>query len=402
MTDMQIHEHPAEQTSRLPERAPGVLFDSFWMGGFESACQINTRGQRIDMLAATQHDRFAREDYDRVRSVGIRAVRDGVRWPCVETSPNTYDWSTFLPMVRAARDAGVQVLWNLLHYGWPPDIDILSAEFVERFARYCRAAAHLVKNETDAPPFYVPVNEISFLSWAVGHRGIIQPVMLGKGWEIKQQLVRAAIAGMEAVWSVDPRARFAHVDPIIHIIPPRDRPDLADQAARQREAQFQSWDMLAGRLCPELGGAMKYLDIVGVNYYHANQFETPDIRLRWEEDPRDDRWLPFHRLLDEVHQRYGRPFFVAETSHFGEGRARWLEEIAQELYVARLQGIPVGGVCLYPIIDRPDWEDSSHWHNSGLWDLRPDAHGTLHRVPCLEYLGALQASQALLADLGCT
>jgi hypothetical protein len=305
-------------------------------------------------------------------------------------------------MIHAARDAGVQVLWNLLHYGWPPDIDILSAEFVERFARYCRAAAQLVKNETDAPPFYVPVNEISFLSWAVGHRGIIQPVLLGRAWEIKQQLVRAAIAGMEAIWNVDPRARFAHVDPILHVIPPRDRPDLAEQAARQREAQFQAWDMLAGRLCPELGGHIKYLDIVGVNYYHANQFETPDIRLRWEDDPRDNRWLPFHRLLDEVHQRYARPFFVAETSHFGEGRARWLEEIAQELYVARLQGIPVGGLCLYPIIDRPDWEDLSHWHNRGLWDLHPDAHGTLHRVPCPAYLGALQASQALLADLGCT
>lgn len=402
MTDIQTQPRQAEKTATGQQRAAGLLFDSFWMGGFESACQINTRGVRIDMLAATQHDAQVLEDYQLVRSVGIRTVRDGVRWPCVETSPGHYDWSTFLPMVRAARRSGVQVLWNLLHYGWPPDIDILSGAFVERFARYCRAAAQLVKNETDAPPVYVPVNEISFLSWAVGHRGIIQPVVLGRGWEIKQQLVRAAIAGMEAVWNVDPRARFAHVDPIIHIIPPRDRPDLAEQAARQREAQFQSWDMLAGRLCPELGGNIKYLDMVGVNYYHANQFETPDVRLRWEDEPRDDRFLSFHRLLDEIHQRYGRPFFVAETSHFGEGRARWIEEIAQELYVARLQGIPVGGVCLYPIIDRPDWEDDGHWHNSGLWDLVPDARGRLARVPCMPYLHALHASQALLAELGCT
>ncbi len=183
MTDMQIREQAAvTPRHEARHRAPGLLFDSFWMGGFESACQINTRGARLDMLAATQHDRFVREDYARVRSIGMRTVRDGVRWPCVETRPGEYDWSTFLPMLHAARDAGVQVLWNLLHYGWPPDIDVMSDEFVQRFVRYCRAAAQLVKDETEQAPVYVPVNGISFHSWAVGHRGIIQTVMLGKGW----------------------------------------------------------------------------------------------------------------------------------------------------------------------------------------------------------------------------
>ncbi len=379
----------------------GGLFQSFWMGGFESACQINTRGVRIDMLAATQHDLLAREDYAMVRAQGIRAVRDGVRWPCVETSPGYYDWSTFLPMVRAAEAEGVQVIWNLLHYGWPPDIDILSAAFVDRFARYSGAAAQLVKNETGRVPFYVPVNEISFLAWAVGWKGIIQPLALGKSWEIKKQLVRAAIAGMEAVREVDRRARFVHVDPVIHIMPPRDRPDLAEQARIQRDGQFEAWDMICGRNSPELGGAMHHLDIVGVNYYHANQFETPDVRLRWEDEPRDDRFVPFHKLLDEIFQRYGRQLIVAETSHFGEGRGKWIREIAEEAYVARMQGIPLEGVCLYPIIDRPDWEDHSHWHNSGLWDLRAGPDGRLERVACEDYLRALHHSQALLSQVGC-
>jgi hypothetical protein len=378
-----------------------TLFDSFWLGGFESACQINTCGVRIDMLAATQHDVLAREDYAMVRAQGIRAVRDGVRWPCVETSPGHYDWSTFLPMLRAAESEGVQVIWNLLHYGWPPDLDILSGAFVDRFARYCGAAARLVKNETARPPFYVPVNEISFLSWAVGWKGIIQPLALGKSWEIKQQLVRAAIAGMNAVRDVDRRARFVHVDPIIHVMPPKNRPELAPQALDQRNGQFQAWDMLCGKLCPELGGSLDYVDVVGVNYYHSNQFETPDVRLRWEDEPRDERFVPFHKLLDEVAQRYGKPLLIAETSHFGEGRGKWLREIAEELYIARMQGVPLEGVCLYPIIDRPDWENLNHWHNSGLWDLRLDAHGRLQRVVCQEYLDAFGQSQTLLRQIGC-
>ena len=377
------------------------LFQSFWLGGFESACQINTRGVRIDMLAATQHDVMAQQDYAMVHAQGIRTVRDGVRWPCVETSPGHYDWSTFVPMLQAAHAQGVQVIWNLLHYGWPPDIDILSSRFVDRFAQYCAAAARMVKNETDRPPFYVPVNEISFLAWAVGWKGIIQPLALGKSAEIKRQLVQAAIAGMNALREVDRRARFVHVDPIIHVMPPRDRPDLAEQAAIQRHGQFEAWDMLCGRSAPELGGSMDYIDIVGVNYYHSNQFETPDLRLRWEDEPRDERFVPFHKLLDEIHQRYRRPLLVAETSHFGVGRGKWIREIAQEAYIARMQGIPLEGVCLYPIIDRPDWEDENVWHNSGLWDLKPAEDGRLERVVHQEYLSALHDSQRLLKQVGC-
>jgi hypothetical protein len=394
------HLKPRHEEVRREHLHREKLFQSFWMGGFESACQINTQGARIDMLAATQHDTLCAQDYAMVRAAGIRTVRDGVRWPCVETSPGQYDWGTFLPMLRAAEQTGTQVIWNLLHYGWPPDIDILSGAFVDRFARFAREAARIVHNECSRIPFFVPVNEISFLAWAVGHRGIIQPVNLGKAWEIKKQLVRAAIAAMEAIWDVDPRARFAHVDPVIHVIPPRDRPDLAPQAAAQREGQFEAWDMLCGRIEPSLGGAMKYLDLVGVNYYHSNQFETPDVRLRWEDEPRDDRFIPFHRLLDEVHRRYGRPLFIAETSHFGVGRAKWIREIAEEVYIARMQGIPVHGLCLYPVIDRPDWESTEHWHNSGLWDLAETAGGRLERIINEDYAEAFAWSKGLLAELG--
>ena len=54
------------------------IFSSFWMGGFESSTHINRHGHRLDMIAATQHDRFAEEDYSRLRQMGITAVRDTV------------------------------------------------------------------------------------------------------------------------------------------------------------------------------------------------------------------------------------------------------------------------------------------------------------------------------------
>ena len=134
--------------------------------------------------------------------------------------------------------------------------------------------------------------------------GYILPLRPRPGHEIKQQLVRAAIAGMEAIWEVDPRARMIQVDPLIHVIPPKDHPELARAAADQRTRQFEAWDMLAGGLDPSLGGHPRYLDVIGVNFYHANQWEYPDQRLRWEDEPpRDRRWIPLRYLLAEVYRQ---------------------------------------------------------------------------------------------------
>ncbi len=158
--------------------------------------------------------------------------------------------------------------------------------------------------------------------------------------------------------------------------------------------------MLAGVRAPELGGHPRYLDIMGANFYHSNQWEYPDVRLRWEDTPRDARWKPFHRMLSDIYDRYRRPLFVGETSHIGIGRADWLREVAAEVWNAYDAGVPLEGVCLFPIIDRMDWNDETHWHNSGLWDLELRPDGTLGRVLHREYAEELRHSQALLARCG--
>jgi beta-glucosidase/6-phospho-beta-glucosidase/beta-galactosidase len=368
------------------------------MGGFEGACHINRFGTRLDLIAATQHDVQAAADYRLVRAVGMATVRDGVRWPAVEHG-GSYDFSSFVPMLRAALAEQVQVIWTLCHYGWPDDLDVFSAAWVDRFARYCGAVARVVADHTDQIPLYSPINEISFLSWAAGDvGGFIHPHARERGNELKRQLVRGAAAGIDAIWNVDRRARIVHVDPIIKVFPRRDRPDLVAEALEYDQSQFEAWDMLSGRTEPQLGGRPEYLDVMGLNFYHSNQWEHGGDRLRWEDEPRDERWVPLHHLLVGLYQRYQRPICLGETSHFGSGRARWIREIGTEVAAALRAGVPVEGVCLYPVIDRPDWEDANHWHNSGLFDLLHQPDGTLRRVLNEEYAGALCEAQATVTD----
>ena len=316
-------------------------------------------------MAATRHDQFALPDYARLRQVGIGTARDGVRWHLVESSPGRYDFGSLLPMVRAARIAGIQVIWDLCHYGWPDGLDVFAAEFVDRFAGYAGAVAAVVAEETDAdePAAYCPVNEISFWSWAGGEVGYMNPFATGRGFELKAQLVRASLAAIDAIWSVDPRARILHAEPAIHIVP-NPAPGARQDTEGHRLAQFQACDMLAGRLWPQLGGGERYLDVVGVNYYPPNQWELDGATV-WRDDP---RYRPFRQILAEVWERYGRPLIVSETGAQGGDRASWLGYVAEEVRAARSAGVPVEGICLYPVLDYPGWDDDRHCE-TGLWGV---------------------------------
>src|SRR5689334_18633034 len=139
---------------------------SFFVGGFECSSHRLSNDTRLDLIAATAHDRFCESDYRRLLDKAISSVRDGVRWHLIEKSPYVYDFSSFLPMLRAAHAVGIQVIWDLFHYGWPDDLDIFSPEFISRFAAFAREIARVVNSETDEVAYFCPVNEISFFAWA--------------------------------------------------------------------------------------------------------------------------------------------------------------------------------------------------------------------------------------------
>jgi hypothetical protein len=339
------------------------FFRSFFLGGFECSTQRRADGRRLDLIAATRHDALAERDYRQLAEHAIGAARDGVRWHLVEAAaPGRYDWSSALPMLRAAEAAGTQVAWDLCHYGWPDGLDVFSAAFVDRLARYAAAFARLHVEETGRAPVVCPVNEISYFAWAGGDMARMNPSARGRGDELKRQLARAAIATTHAVREAAPGARVLAVDPLIHVVP---RPGQdPGPAAAYSEAQFQAWDMLAGRRSPELGGGPGLLDIVGVNHYWDNQWEHGGGPI----SPFDPRARPLRDLLAGVHARYGRPILLAETSIEGERRADWLRHVGAEVREAIRAGVPVEGFCLYPVLSHPGWDDDRYCPN-GLLEM---------------------------------
>jgi len=361
-----ISKNNAEPLTRYP------VFQSFFAGGFECSTHRLRSGKRLDLIAATEHDRFARLDYLRLREQGLAVAREGVRWHLAEASPGHYDFSSVLPIVRAARATGTQVIWDLCHFGWPDHLDIFKPEFVVALAQFGAAFARWLANEMNGPVWFVPVNEISYFSWAAADEGSMHPFVTGRGFELKAQLVRAAIQTMDAIWSVLPQARFIHVDPVIHVVASPKYPEEQPDAEAYRLSQFQAWDMIGGRVWPELGGQEKYLDVIGVNFYPHNQwfYNLKGIRPIRKFTPLNRRhplYRPFRDLLREVHQRYHRPMVIAETGAENRLRSGWFRYICQEAKAAMEAGVDLNGVCLYPILNHPGWVDDRHCHN-GLWD----------------------------------
>ena len=99
------------------EACPIPLFKSFWQAGFECSTHVLKSGKRLDLVASTGHDLWADQDFVRLRDVGILTAREGLRWHLIEIRPGRYDFTSAQRMQEAARRHGIQIIWDVLHFG---------------------------------------------------------------------------------------------------------------------------------------------------------------------------------------------------------------------------------------------------------------------------------------------
>lgn len=345
------------------------MFASYLMGGFECSTHRNFKNRRVDVIETTRHDRFAEQDYERLLSIGIQTARDGVRWHLIEKEPFRYDFSSLENQARAAAKTGIQIIWDFFHYGYPDDLDIFSPAFIERFAAFSLATAEFLKDKTNQTLFICPTNEISFFVWIAGEIGGFYPFARQRGDDMKRQLIRATIAAIDTIRERFPDTRFVQTDPAIRVAPSDETKQTIIDAANFHQAQFHALDMQIGKSEPEIGGADRYLDVIGVNYYFNNQWQHPSGQRIFRHHK---NYQPFHEILESVYARYKKPLFIAETGIENEARAEWFRYICEQTKIAASNGVPIHGICLYPVVNHPGWDDDRHCHN-GLWDYADDA-----------------------------
>ena len=336
------------------------------MGGFECSSHKTRSGRRLDLINSTRHEEIALADYKRAFDHGMLTVRDGVRWHLIEREPYRYDFSSLETQVHAANVSGVEVIWDYFHYGYPDDLNIFSDEFVKRFAAFSSATTHYLTKNLRGPLHVCPMNEISFFSWIAANRGHFLPAVSGRDNELKKRLIQASVAAVEAIRNANPLTTIMFTEPAIHVVPRDSSPAAVRAAEAYRRSQFHALDHL------DKAGSEKLpiSDVIGLNYYFHNQWRHPSRR----KIPRGHKlYRPLHEILLEFYERYNRPLLIAETGIEDEQRADWFRYVCDEVAIAIAAGVPMEGICLYPIVNHPGWADNRHCHN-GLWDY-PDENG---------------------------
>ena len=346
-------------------------FASFFQAGFECSSHRRRDGVRLDLIRATGHDKHVLQDYRQCRQLGFQTLRDGLRWHLIEKSPGQYDWSSWLPALEAAEEAGVEVIWDLFHYGSPDCVDQAAPDFPDRFTEFALAAIELQQSVSKRPPLVCPLNEINFLSWAIDDGYFPQVGPEQRGW-FKRQLVRAAITSAKAIKQRWPGATIVWAEPLIHIAP-HDRRRQTVRAAKQNlQGMYEAYDWILGQAEPDLGGDPSLADVIGLNFYPHNQwyFEGPTVPMGHHE------YRPLADMLVEMAERYGKPIFLSETGAEGSAKPSWLHYVCSEVRDAMDRGADVRGICWYPITAYPGWDNSRHAETGLLSTIVAD--GTRH------------------------
>ena len=333
----------------------GTSFDSFFMAGFECSSHRRRDGVRLDLIRATGHDKHALRDYRQLRKLGFVTLRDGLRWHLIQKAPGKYDWSSWLPMLEAAEDAGVQVIWDLFHYGSPDCIDQAGPDFTDRFTDFAIAALEVQQSVSGRAPLICPLNEINFMAWAVDEGYFPGIGSDQRGW-FKDQLVRTGISAARAIKKRWPRATVVWAEPLIHIAPHDRRRQTVRRAKDNLQGMFEAYDWITGLARPELGGDPSLVDVVGWNFYPHNQWywNGPTIPMGHHE------YRPLGDMLVEMADRYGKPLFLSETGAEGTGKPSWLHYVCNEVRDAISRGAAISGLCWYPITAYPGWDNSRH------------------------------------------
>jgi len=374
------------------------LFPTFFLSGFECSTFWWKDVGRRDLADETHHLAHADEDYAMLRPLGIAVAREGIPWPLVDKE-GVYDFSYIDPYLTAQRRHQILPIWDLCHYGYPEELDPFTDAFTERFAAYAKAAAEYVaERQPHGPYFFTPMNEITFFGYMAGEWAWAAP--FGKDRDTRRRftlaLCKADIAAVKAIRSVIPEARMVHIDPLIHVVPPRDRPDLAEAARREAvDDAYFAFDVISGRRHPEAGGSPETLDIAGFNNYSFGQMEYREQGPHAALEPGDPRIRPLCDLIEEGWKRYQRPVIVAETSGLEGGRDDWLNDVVTESLAAVNRGVDLHGICMFPAVDMPDWH-TGKWLKNGIADVELLPSGALMRKPFLPYVEALHSWQRRL------
>jgi hypothetical protein len=324
---------------------------------------------RVDELTASDHLAHQDGDLGAVAGLGVQWWRYGMPWRWTEPQPGTYDWSWWDRALAACDRHGLEPIVDLCHFGLPDHYPgFCEPSWVEGFVRYVDAFLDRYR----APRFFTPVNEPSITAACSGRWGIWNDRRSSPA-DHMAALGHVTLANLEAIaridadrggWWIGAEGFGCHLA----------ADDAAsDAAADERALEQLVWDLHFGvEPDPRAAPSLDLLDeairdriaaipvgtdrVIGGHDFYPVSVTVHGDRTR----PLtiDDRVAAYEAEARRWHARYGRPFWVAETSNLGlpvDDAASWLTTLSAALDRMTTDGLPVRGICWYSRGDQYDW-----------------------------------------------
>lgn len=333
------------------------------------------RDVRVDELALSGHLDRMEADLADVAGLGVRVWRYGMPWRLVEPEPGVYDWTLWDRALAACEAAGLEPVVDLCHFGLPDHLGGFCDErWITAFTRYVEAFLA----RYPAPRWFTPVNEpgiTAFMSALLGawndRRSSVEDHLLAAAHVARANLeALALVRGDRDGWWIGAEGFGCEVA------------DADDEhgrlrATESRDLQWLMWDLQLG-VAPR-GVAARVADVVpdrtlarieelvgvvpadrivaGHDLYPASVTAHGTRAGRPLEIA--DMVGAYETTAADWHERYGVPFWVAETSNLGlivEDGPVWLDALVDGLDRMTAAGLPVRGVCWYSRGDQYDWQ----------------------------------------------
>jgi beta-glucosidase len=335
------------------------------IGAFESTYQ--PRHDR-DIFESTGHDVRWKQDLGLLTSCGVHRLRYPVRWHRVEHDEGHFDWRYTDEVLLHLRDNGFQPIIDLVHHTSYPKW--LEGGFADpRFrAAYLRYTEEFAKRYPWVQE-YTLFNEPFSTLFLTGHEAIWPPYQKGLENFVSQILnVLPALAEASRAYAdLLPGAKHVWVDTCEHHTGTGAGGSATARMANER--RFLVIDSFLGRgydpagpmadLLRDAGGeALQVLepgriDVLGLDYYAHCQWHFDDTGGA----PNTPYPLPLAQQIHMYWDRYRLPCLVSETNILGRAsdRATWFKYVLEQCELARQMGVPLEGLCWFPVIDSTDW-----------------------------------------------
>jgi beta-glucosidase/6-phospho-beta-glucosidase/beta-galactosidase len=394
----------------MTQHLPSTLPPFWWATGIENTFvpQVRPGLRALDEYKLTQHDKFWKEDFDKVADLGVQALRWGIPWYQVQPKPDTWDWRwTDEALDYLVNVKGITPIIDLMHYGTPLWLDnsFINSRYPQLVAAYAQAVA---ERYGSLVRYYTPLNEPMINADLSGQRGDWPPYLTGDDGYVRVALAlaRGMVLTTQAIRAAQPAAVTIQVEALWYVWTRFEA--LAALAEQANARQFLCFDLAIGRVDDNYpladylaahgatpaelawfrANAVNF-DIFGANFYPWSYVEwRPRKNGLPQRVPRRTHGEKLAEVIRTAYGRYAMPIMVTETSAKRDidGRAHWMDQTIEAVCGLRQQGLPVIGYTWFPFFSMVDWAYrrgrrplSQYLIHLGLYDAAFDETGTFQR-----------------------